>query len=63
MTKPTPKQDDPAQSKRFYELARELGLEDGDDIGAAVKRLAEHGPEPRPTPERKSKAGRKRKPA
>ena len=61
MTKPAPKQDhkpdNPAQYRRFVELAKELGLEEGEDIGEAVKRLAAHAPEPR------RKLGKDAKPA
>jgi hypothetical protein len=51
MTKPAPKQDhkpdNPAQYQRFIELAKELGAEEGEDIDAAVRRLASQKPEPR----------------
>ena len=41
-------QDDPEQSQRFRELARELGADgDGKALEGSVRRLAAHAPEPR----------------
>ena len=60
MTKPTPKQDDPAQSKRFIDLAKELGLEEGDDIDAPVRHLAGQAHEPRRKLGKEAKAAKKR---
>ena len=61
MTKPKAKPDDPAQSKRFIEAARELGCDDDEDaLKARMKRLAETKPAPlkslpkRTPPERRS---------
>jgi hypothetical protein len=46
--KPNPKPDDPAQSHRFKELAKELEADDGEkDLRESVKRLGEHAPERR----------------
>ncbi len=45
---PKPKQDDPAQSKRFLELAKELGSDaPAEALKGSVRRLAAHAPEPR----------------
>ena len=50
-----PKQDDPAQSKRFLELAKELEADaDERDLEASVRRLGKHAPEPRRTLGRKA---------
>jgi hypothetical protein len=48
MTPKSPKPDDPAQFKRFLELAKEVEA-DADDqtLRSSVKRLAAHSPEPR----------------
>jgi hypothetical protein len=41
MTPKSPKPDDPAQSKRFRELAKEIGADGTQNaLGQAVKRLA-----------------------
>lgn len=52
-----PKPDDPVQSKRFLELAKEIEA-DADDqaLEASVKRLAGHAPEPRRKLGKKAKA-------
>jgi hypothetical protein len=45
---PKPKPDDPAQSKRFLKLAKELDADaDERDLEASVRRLGKHAPEPR----------------
>jgi hypothetical protein len=39
--KPEPKRDDPEQSKRFVEIAKEVGADrDGDALGRALKKIA-----------------------
>jgi hypothetical protein len=58
MTKPAPKQDDPAQSKRFIEMARELGA-DGDEkaFGKAFDKVVTGKPgHPEPQQPRKKPA-------
>lgn len=58
--KAKPSHDDPAQSKRFLELARELDADvDDNALEASVKRLGKHGPEPRRKIGKKAKAKRK----
>lgn len=43
-----PKPDDPAQSKRFLDLAKELEAEAEDEpLETSVRRLAQRSPEPR----------------
>jgi hypothetical protein len=38
--KPTPKPDDPAQSKRFIETAEEVGADDDEALERAFKKIA-----------------------
>jgi hypothetical protein len=46
---PKPKQDDPAQSKRFIEMAQEQASKfDEKDLARAVKKLAPHAPIKKP---------------
>jgi hypothetical protein len=43
-----PKQDDPDQSKRFLDLAKEIGADaPAEALEAPVRQLAAHPPEPR----------------
>ena len=61
MTKPKLAHDDPDQSKRFLDLAKELEVDADDrDLKASVKRLAEHVPEPRRKLGKKAKSVQKR---
>jgi len=54
-----PKQDDPEQSRRFLDLAKELGADDDENgLAASVERLARHSPEPRRELGKKAKAGK-----
>lgn len=58
---PKPKQDDPTQSKRFLDLAKELEAEgDEGSLEASVKRLGKHSPEPRRKLGKKARAKRSR---
>jgi hypothetical protein len=45
--KPNPKPDDPEQSKRFIDLAKELGADDDDALKEAFKKIK---PEEKPSP-------------
>jgi len=57
MTTSRPKPNDPDQSKRFIELAKELGADGPDaDLQAAIKQLGKHAPEPRRQVGKKAKA-------
>lgn len=60
MADPKHRPDDPAQSKRLIELARDLGIEDGENIDAPVRRLAAQQPEPRRKLGRAAKTAKKR---
>ena len=44
--KPTPKPDDPEQSKRFIETAEEVGADDAEALERAFKKIA---PDKRPS--------------
>jgi hypothetical protein len=57
-----PKADDPAQSKRFLELAAEIGADGTEEaLKQSVGRLGRHVPEPRRKLGKKAaKSGRKR---
>ena len=62
MTKPAPKQDaskpdNPVQSQRFIDMARELGAEgDEETFGRAFDKVAAGSPErPKPEPRKKRK--------
>ncbi len=55
--RPMMRPDDPAQSKRFLDLAKELEAEVEDEpLDASVRRLAQHAPERRRKVGKKAKA-------
>lgn len=47
--KPNPPRDDPAQSKRFIDMAREVEAEGSkEDLGRALKKIAPRSQQPQP---------------
>ena len=53
MMSPKPKPDDPAQSKRFIDMAREVEADDPDALDLAFKKI---GPQKHPPPKEDSRS-------